>query len=95
VNNNLPERVTLDMNLQFRKEDEVYDFNDLVIAEVKQEKLTTSSFWKLMKRHHVRQGSVSKYCLGVIRLNRDIKHNNFKPNLRNINKILYGTSSGA
>lgn len=95
VNNNLPERVTLDLNLQFKKDDAEYDFADLVIAEVKQKKLTTSSFWKLMKKYHVRQGSVSKYCLGVIRLNNDIKHNNFKPNLRNINKILYGTSSGA
>ena len=95
VNNNLPERVTLDLNLQFRKDDEVYDFKDLVIAEVKQEKLMTSSFWKLMKTHHVRRGSISKYCLGVIRFNNDIKHNRFKPNLRNINKILYGTSSGA
>ena len=95
VNNVLPERVTLDLNLQFRKDDAEYDYTDLVIAEVKQEKLTTSSFWKLMKKHHVRQGSVSKYCLGVIRLNKDIRHNNFKPNLRNINKILYGTSSGS
>lgn len=95
VNNNLPERVTLDLNLQFRKEDAEYNFADLVIAEMKQEKLMSSAFQKLMKKEHVRQGSVSKYCLGVIRLNTDIKHNNFKPNLRNINKILYGTSSGA
>ena len=93
VNNMLPERVTLDLNLVFRKNNDEYSYKDLVIAEVKQEKLISSSFVKLMKRHHVRRGSVSKYCLGVIRLNNSIKHNNFKPNLRNINKILYGTSA--
>ena len=94
VNKTLPERVTLDLNLHYKKNDALYRFDDLVIAEVKQENLTSSTFWRLMKKHHVRQGSISKYCLGVIRLNNSIKHNNFKINLRNINKILYGTSSG-
>ncbi|MBK5285869.1 MAG: VTC domain-containing protein, partial [Bacteroidia bacterium] len=94
ANRTLPERVTLDMNLQFRKDEKKYFINDLVIAEVKQEKFITSTFLKLMKKHHVREGSVSKYCLGVIKMNNDIKHNNFKPKLRNINKVIYGASSG-
>jgi len=94
ANCTLPERVTLDMNLKFRKNEKKYTINDLVIAEVKQEKFITSAFLKLMKKHHVREGSVSKYCLGVIKINDEIKHNNFKPKLRNINKVIYGASSG-
>src|SRR5204863_9548861 len=38
VNTVLPERVTLDLNLQFRNSDAEHNFADLVIAEVKQEK---------------------------------------------------------
>ncbi len=93
VNNNLPERVTLDLNLHFLKDNNMSNFNDLVIAEVKQENTTPSTFLKLMKKYHLRTSSVSKYCLGVIQYNNNIKHNNFKSNLRNINKILYGTST--
>jgi hypothetical protein len=95
VNNVLDERVTLDLNIVFQKNKEEYSFRDLIIAEVKQDKFAASSFLKLMKKYHVREGSVSKYCLGVIRIDSTIKHNNFKPHLRNINKILYGSSSGS
>jgi hypothetical protein len=95
VNRILDERVTLDLNLVFKKEAEEYNIDDLVIAEVKQEKFVFSSFLKLMKKYHVREGSVSKYCLGVIRIDNTIKHNSFKPNLRKINKVLYGNSTGS
>ena len=95
VNTVLDERVTLDLNIVFKKDGDEHMFNDLVIAEVKQEKFVSSSFLKLMKKYHIREGSVSKYCLGVIRINSSIKHNNFKPNLRNINKVIYGNSSGS
>ncbi len=95
VNTVLDERVTLDLDIVFKKNKDEYGFDDLVIAEVKQEKFVSSSFLKLMKKYHVREGSVSKYCLGVIRIDNSVKHNNFKPNLRNINKVLYGNSSGS
>ena len=95
VNNVLEERVTLDLNLVFKKNSEEHMVRELVIAEVKQEKYVSSSFLKLMKKHHVREGSISKYCLGVIRIDDSIKHNNFKSNLRKINKVIYGNSSGS
>ena len=93
VNKNSPERVTIDLNLTFKNDDETKIIDNLVIAEVKQDKALVSAFIKLMKKYHIRQGSISKYCYGIITLFKNIKHNNFKPNLILIKKILYGAST--
>jgi len=91
VNKHSPERVTIDIHLVFQNDTDSKMIKDLVIAEVKQDKLSNSAFFKLMKKHHVREGSMSKYCYGVINLITKMKHNNFKPNLITIKKTLYGT----
>ena len=93
VNKLSAERVTIDIDLTFKNDDGNKTIDNLVIAEVKQDKALVSAFIKLMKKHHIREGSISKYCYGVISLFGKIKHNNFKPNLILIKKILYGTSA--
>jgi hypothetical protein len=95
VNKHAPERVTIDVDLHFQKDDATRHMNDLVIAEVKQDRSGRSPFVKLMQKNHIRSGSVSKYCFGVLSFYKDIKQNNFKFNLRNINKIIHGTSASA
>jgi hypothetical protein len=90
VNKNSPERVTIDIDLNFKNDQSERKIEGLVIAEVKQDKAIVSSFIRMMKRHHIRQGSISKYCFGVLSLF-TIKHNNFKPNLILLKKILNGT----
>lgn len=94
VNKNSPERVTIDINLNFKNDSNDKTIHNLVIAEVKQDKLVSSSFIKLMKKYHIREGSISKYCFGVLSLF-TIKHNNFKPNLNLLKKILNGTIASA
>lgn len=91
VNRNSPERVTIDVDLTFKNNAIDKTIDNLVIAEVKQDKALVSAFIKLMKRYHVREGSMSKYCYGVISLFDTIKYNNFKPKLITIKKILNGT----
>lgn len=92
VNKNSPERVTLDMNLHFKNGEQIKTIENIIIAEVKQDKAKGSSFIKLMKKLHIRQGSISKYCFGVISLFEKIKFNNFKSNIINLNKTLYGST---
>jgi hypothetical protein len=87
VNKCSKERLTLDINLQFKNEQTEKNLPNVVIAEVKQEKLSPSPFIKLMKKQGVREGSISKYCFGVIFLYDHIKKNNFKNKLLTINKI--------
>jgi len=93
VNKYSPERVTIDIDLTFKNNEQNKTIDNLVIAEVKQDKAFTSAFIKLMKKHHLQEGSISKYCYGIISLFGKIKHNNFKPNLILIKKILNTKSS--
>ena len=95
VNNNSPERVTIDLDLTFKNDEHAKTIHNLVIAEVKQDKAIISTFIKLMKKNHVREGSLSKYCYGIVTLFEKIKHNNFKPNLILLKKILNGTIARA
>ncbi len=91
VNKNYPERVTIDMDLTFKNTNDTTTINNLIIAEVKRDSKIVSPFLALMKKNHVREGSMSKYCYGVINLITQVKHNSFKPNLILIKKTLYGT----
>lgn len=81
------ERCTIDLNLQFLNNERVVDYSFLVILELKQEKATGSLIAKIMKDMQIREGGLSKYCLGVISHNPEVKHNNFKQELLRINKL--------
>lgn len=89
VNKITPERVTIDLNLHFKKEEEIKYIENLIIAEVKQDSTSASPFMKLMKQMHIRRGSISKYCFGIITFFDKIKQNNFKPKLITIKKITH------
>ncbi|MDQ3046385.1 MAG: polyphosphate polymerase domain-containing protein [Bacteroidota bacterium] len=93
VNKNSPERVTIDIDLTFKNTDQNKTIHNLVIAEVKQDKAATSAFIRLMKKLHIREGSISKYCFGVVSLFSTIKSNNFKQKINSLNKIRYATST--
>jgi|ERR1017187_6577460 hypothetical protein len=93
VNKFSTERLTLDLDLLFKKEEQMIGYENLVIAEVKQEELGASPFIDVMKINHVREGSISKYCFGVIALIDGIKKNNFKSNLLTLNKLCYETKN--
>lgn len=87
VNKRIPERLTLDIDLHFKNSEQEVEFKDLVIAEVKQEKIRESPFINLMRANHLRQGSISKYCFGVTTLIGDVKKNHFKQYLSSVYKI--------
>jgi hypothetical protein len=89
VNKYLPERVTLDLNLEFNSDTAINALPGLVIAEVKQDQVNReSAFMQQMRSRQVRPTSFSKYCIGVCLLFDEVKHNNFKPQLRLIDKTL-------
>jgi hypothetical protein len=85
-----PERITIDLSPSFWIANKSISLPDYVIIENKHEKNVSSSFRKLMKKHKVKKGGISKYCLGIISLYQDVKKNNFKPILKKLEKtILY------
>lgn len=89
VGQHRPERVTLDLNLQFQADGEEVALPGLVVAEVKQAGLPRdSAFVKYMQAAHLPPVSFSKYCIGVALLYPHLKHNHFKPVLQRVDQFL-------
>ena len=88
VNKFMPERVTFDLGLSFEQGDKKVSFKKLIIGEIKQERVNYNSpILNLLKKSGVRPRGMSKYCLGVAVLNKNIKSNAFKERILAINKI--------
>lgn len=84
------ERLTFDFNIQFKWEDKVENFDNLIIAELKQERTNRNSpFFKVMKEMEIRPYRLSKYCIGSIELHgkENLKYNRFKKKLLKLKEI--------
>jgi hypothetical protein len=89
VRNNMSERLTIDFGLTFIFKNKKKSLPDLVIAEVKQDSAAKSPFNSLMQANYIPPHSLSKYCLGIAFMNTNVKSNNFKHKLININKLCH------
>jgi len=90
VNRSMNERLTLDFDLTFKWDDKKYHFNNLIIAELKQENIDrNSAFYSLMKEKRIRPYRLSKYCIGSIEIygSDKLKFNRFKKKLLKLKKI--------
>lgn len=90
VGKKLNERLTLDIDLSFRKGDHTEALDHIVIAELKQVKVSRKSpFFALMKERQIRPLRLSKYCMGILQLSKteDVKYNRFKKKLLKIDKL--------
>ena len=82
------ERLTIDVNLTFENSNEKGDMKHIVIAEVKQERMSRSSdFMRIAKEMHILPIRISKYCLTTLALNSELKKNRFKEKVLFINKL--------
>lgn len=91
VNKNIAERVTFDIGLRFSWGKKEKSFDNIVIAELKQEKdHRDSGFYLAMKKNEIRPLSISKYCLGTVFLHAEngIKTNAFKEKVLRLEKIM-------
>ena len=97
------ERVTLDLDLKFEMDGRSVSVSELIIAEVKQEKYNVRSvFIQTMKKFRIKPMRISKYCIGTVLMNsdvksnlfnEDIKYNQFKPKIIMINKLRYAVGA--
>ena len=82
------ERLTMDINLTFENANYNGDMKHIVIAEVKQERMSRSSdFMRIAKEMHILPIRISKYCLTTLFLNPLLKKNRFKEKVLFINKL--------
>ena len=82
------ERLTMDVDLTFINKIDEGDLKNIVIAEVKQERMSRSSdFMRIAKEMSILPIKISKYCISTLSLNPELKHNKFKEKLLFINKL--------
>lgn len=82
------ERLTIDFSLSFESDKDLKKLDNLVIAEVKQEKVNRNSkVMTVLKDIGIREASFSKYTAGATLLNGNLKYNKFKPNMLYLNNI--------
>ncbi|WP_397444458.1 polyphosphate polymerase domain-containing protein [Polaribacter sp. R77954] len=82
------ERVTIDLNLTYSLGDQVKKYNNIVVVELKQSRFDRKSLVvEALKNFGHNPYSISKYCIGVANLYKNLKHNTFKSKLLKINKI--------
>ena len=82
------ERLTIDINLSFENEKGSGDLRDIVIAEVKQERISRKSdFIRIAKEMSILPMRLSKYCISTMQLWQNIKQNRFKKKQLFINKL--------
>lgn len=88
VNNELRERLTMDLDLSFSAFGKKAHMGDVVICELKQEKAKRNSpFFKAVQDYLHRPMRISKYCMGIAMMKDNIKKNNFKENLLILEKF--------
>ena len=85
------ERLTFDLNLSYKKDGQTIEMENLVVCELKQEKINRlNSFYNAMKKQLVRPLRVSKYCLGIMEFysSKQVKSNRFKKKTLQLKKTL-------
>lgn len=90
VNYGKTERLTIDFDVEFHN----YETNDeaqtgdLVIIELKRDGNVPSPILDIVRRLRIKPSGFSKYCIGSVMTNRDLKHNMFMEKMVWINKLV-------
>lgn len=90
VNDNLTERLTIDLDLHYRdmRSGRESTIERMAIVELKQDGRRASAIKDILRRMRIMPLKVSKYCLGTTLTVEDIRRNRFKEKLREIEKQL-------
>jgi len=91
LNKTRPERLTLDLDLNFQcaNTGQAQALQDVFIVELKREgKMAQSIFSSWLDQHNISPIKFSKYCMGmVLTHNKTLKQNRFKPIISQLTKI--------
>ena len=88
------EKITLDIGLTYKVGDVLFPLNGLLLGESKGVDHAHSFFNNYMRSLRILPSSFSKYCFGVANLEPRVKSNNFKPLLRQVQKIVHLNAAG-
>lgn len=90
VNKGKTERLTIDFNVQFHNFETIRDVGtgELVIIELKRDGNVYSPVLDLLRQLRIKPSGFSKYCIGSVLTNDQLKSNLFKPKLVTIHKLV-------
>jgi hypothetical protein len=89
VDRDFTERLTIDLDLEWERQGRKLRLGALSIVEVKHERKTSvSPGFRLLRGMGLRPGSLSKYCVGLAKLEPSLKQGRFKPCLLDMDKTL-------
>ena len=84
----LPERITLDMDLGFQNDESSCTLSGVLVVEVKQPRFfRRSPVMQALARCRALPGSTSKYCVGSMLLRPGLRHNRLLPALARIERV--------
>jgi hypothetical protein len=81
------ERVTVDVAIELSRGGALHRLPGVAVVEVKQEEAGPSRFADILRSLGLREGGLSKYCMGIALLEPAVKHNCFKPVLRRLEQM--------
>jgi len=88
VSNDLNERVTVDFDLQYFSGEQCISLPGLIIIEQKRTRINKQTvFSEILRNHRVSSTGFSKYCMGRVLTNNQLKFNRFKPKLLRMKKM--------
>ncbi|MDR0428183.1 MAG: polyphosphate polymerase domain-containing protein [Dysgonamonadaceae bacterium] len=90
VNNRKTERITMDLNLSFYnyRTGKEKTLDKIMILELKQDGWQHSDFRDILLKLRIKQIPFSKYCMGLMFTDSQIKYNRFKGRTTMLNKLL-------
>lgn len=92
ISANRPERLTIDLDLEVDGGTGTVELPRIAVAELKQEWVgeaaRDSEFLRAMRALGIRQTGFSKYCIGLLLTRPEIKHNLFKPQLKQLRHLM-------
>lgn len=89
VNYGKTERLTIDFDVQFHNMETDRDANtgQLVIIELKRDGNVYSPVLEILRELRIKPSGFSKYCIGSVMTNRNLKYNRFKERLVKLSKL--------
>lgn len=82
------ERFSIDFNISGQIDGKTTNFGEAVILEVMQDRRHTTPIISRLRELRLREASMSKYCLTMSLLDKSLKSNLFKQDLRRLEKIM-------
>lgn len=90
VNQNKTERLTIDTNITFNNivHQKQNHLQNLVVIELKRDGLSPSPVLSMLRQLRIFPHGFSKYCMGQMLTNNELRINRFKQKMRGVEKIL-------